>query len=742
MRSVAEDLDLLAGLDIDIPEPNAQPAANAAVSAAAQGHFFGPYQLIQEVGAGGVAKVMRARHIHPSFADKTFAVKVLHESLSQDPKVVALFRREAYVLSMLKHANVVQTFEAGAQDDKLFIAMEYVDGRDLDNMLVRCTKAQVPMPMPVMMHAVGEVLKGLTFAHELVDADNNSLNLIHRDVNPANVFISYDGRIKLGDFGVASITAGRVEKTRELAGKVGYFSPEQLSGDPVDHRADLFSVGVMMFEMLTGTRLFDGDDADAVLRLNRRAKIPKPSKLNPNIPSGLERVLLKALERKPQDRYASGRDMLEALRPYIPAPAGMRLAVASLMRRVFLGEHIAELQLREGLAGRSPSRGTGQLVDLLTHDDRAMAAFTELLTSRGYSVQAHRDLDGLCDSLLRQAPEVLMVDISGPGFEANDFNTVLASANAKVPVVAVSQDLDEMTIHRAHQIHAVDLLFKPYNIERVLTAMRGALTGHLPSLADDAIDRPAQNIRTLLVTNDLGLANRIAGIDQLGYALEVVPTAEQAFLRAEQISVQAVIYDAHPFNAGDRLFAGQFRASAGMGMVPIVFLMDETTRPMFRGMLIDRTQVLSRAAGPQDLVEALDALREDVRTGRTFMRYETDVPGEIRYGGRVFACTCIDVSRGGVMLQADHIPPVGTEVGATLRVPMAVPAISLVGRVIRVNLVKADGRDVAHVGVEFTNFAARSEQDLISFITALDRGHLHTRTLILDNQLGGHSRAR
>ena len=741
MGSVSEDLDLLDGLDIAIPEPNTQAASDAA-AAADGGQFFGPYQLIQEVGAGGVAKVMRARHIHPSFADKTFAVKVLHESLSQDPKVVALFRREAYVLSLLKHANVVQTFEAGAQEDKLFIAMEYVDGRDLDNMMVRCAKAQVPMTVSLMMHMVGEVLKGLTFAHELVDADNNSLNLIHRDVNPANVFVSYDGRIKLGDFGVASITAGRVEKSREIAGKVGYFSPEQLSGDPVDHRADLFSVGVMMFEMLTGTRLFDGDDADAVLRLNRRAKIPKPSKLNPNISAGLERALLKALERKPQDRYGSGREMLEALHDYIPAPAGMRLAVASMMRRVFLGEHIAELQLREGLAGRSPSRGTGQLVDLLTNDERAMAAFSELLTSRGYRVQAHRDLDALCDALLRQPPQVLMVDIAGPEFVSTDFNTVMASSPLKVPVVAISQALDEETIRRAHQVHAVDLLFKPYNIERVLTALRGASTGHLPSVADDMPERPAQNIRTMLVTNDLGLANRIAGLDKLGYDLEVVPSAELAFQRAEQISVQAVIYDAHPFNAADRLFAGQFRAAAGIGMVPIVFLMDEVTRPMFRGMLIDRTQVLPRGAGLPELVQALDTLREDTRAGRTFVRYEAEVPSEIRYGGRVFACTCIDVSRGGVMLQSEHIPPVGTEVGATLRVPLPVPPVSLVGRVVRVNLVKVNGRDVAQVGVEFSNFAPRSEQDLIAFITALDRGHLHTRTLILDNQLGGHSRAR
>src|SRR6478735_5394120 len=268
--------NLLDDLDVAIPEEGAVASAPTGDGGASQ--FVGPYQLIQEVGAGGVARVHRARHIHPQYADKPLAVKVLHEELSKDPKVVALFRREAYLLSLLKHPNVVQTFEAGAQDDRLFIAMEFIDGRDLDNMMLRCQRAKMPIPLPLQMHIIGDVLRALIYAHELCDNDNNILNLIHRDVNPANVFVSFDGRIKLGDFGVASITAGRVERSRELAGKVGYFAPEQLAGDPVDHRADLFDLGVMMFEMLCGARLFDAEDADQAMRLNKRAKIPKPTK--------------------------------------------------------------------------------------------------------------------------------------------------------------------------------------------------------------------------------------------------------------------------------------------------------------------------------------------------------------------------------------------------------------------------------------------------------------------------------
>jgi len=354
-----DSVNFLDGLDIDIPAAPlgvavATPAPAAEGSAPA---FFGPYQLIQNIGIGGVAKVMRARHIHPMYGETTFAVKILHEDLSRDPRVVALFRNEAYVLAMLNHPNIVRTFEAGVQDDKLFIAMEYIDGRDLDELAQRCKRARQPIPISIILHIIGEILKGLAFAHELADADGNRLNLVHRDVNPANVFLSYDGHVKLGDFGVAAIAAGQVEKNRELAGKIGYFAPEQLEGADVDRRADIFAVGVMLYEVLTGERLFAGDDTDKVMRLNRHAKVPRPSKANPEISSELEVIVLKALERRPCDRYASAHAMLEALTPVLPAAVDMSLAVAALVHKVFLHEHMNELQLREFLAGVGPGRG-------------------------------------------------------------------------------------------------------------------------------------------------------------------------------------------------------------------------------------------------------------------------------------------------------------------------------------------------------------------------------------------------
>jgi DNA-binding response OmpR family regulator len=675
--------------------------------------------------------VHRARHIHPQYADRALAVKVLHEELSKDPKVVALFRREAYVLALLKHPNVVQTFEAGAQDDRLFIAMEYIDGRDLDNMVARCQRAKMPIPLPLQMHIVGEVLRALIYAHELCDNDNNVLNLIHRDVNPANVFVSFDGRIKLGDFGVASITAGRVERSRELAGKVGYFAPEQLAGDPVDHRADLFALGVMMFEMLCGVRLFDAEDADQAMRLNKRAKVPKPTKLNPAIPPGLERAMLTALERKPQDRFASGRDMLKALEPFLPDPTGMHLAVAAIMRMVFLGEHMQELQLQEGLAGKSAARGTGQSVEVYTRDERGQVAFRELLVSRGYRVQVHGDLESLCDAVLRQTPQAILADVSQEEFSPHDFNAVVHSVADPIPVIAVSNGLDSEAIHHASAVGAVDLLFKPFNIERVLTSVRSTMAGHHYKHFDEQ-RAPSEHCRVMVVSADPNLSTRLnIDLTAKGFTVEVLGDPHAALARADEASFHLIVYDAHPATAADRLFAAQYRNSPGMGLVPILYLVDDAARSMFRGMLIDRTAVLSRAEVSAQIAQTLLALRNDSTTGRTFVRYHTQFPAELRYGGRVFPAAGIDVSRGGVMLQCDQIPPVGTPISVIMHLPAGLAAQAS-GRVIRVDLVRAGDRDLAQVGIEFDTFADRSEADLIGFIRHLDSGQGLTPTLRLD----------
>ncbi|MBI5508727.1 MAG: protein kinase [Deltaproteobacteria bacterium] len=730
-----DTVNLLDGLDVDIPvEPPAGTKTQATPSGPA---FFGPYQLIQDIGAGGVAKVMRARHIHPGYAESSFAIKILHDELSQNPQVVALFRNEAYVLSMLNHANIVRTFEAGVQDQKLFIAMEYIDGRDLDELAMRCKRARQLIPIPVVLHIIGEILKGLDYAHALLDADGNRLNLVHRDVNPANVFLSYDGHVKLGDFGVSAIAAAEVEKARELAGKLGYFAPEQLEGAEVDQRADLFAVGVMLYEVLTGERLFVGDDTDKVMRLNRRAKVPRPSKVNPAISPELEAILLKALERRPQDRYETAGEMLQALQPMLPAASDMSLGVAALVRKVFLREHLSELQLREGLAGVGPDRGSGQLIALCTRDVKAQAAFNELLLSRGYRVETHEIAQTFVESVSSlNPPDMILVDVASAGFAAEVFNGALANSTRLVPVVAVTEGLEPQWIRAATAVGAVDILYKPFNIDRVLAAVRATIMAATTSQASPATavsETPKSHARVLLLSIDLKLVERVTnGLQKRGFEIDVTPTLAEGVERVTINSYQAVIFDSQlPSCAAGRV-AESFRGRAGLGLVPIIYLADAGAQ-LAAGSEADRSAVRSRNDPAVVLAETINRLRADIRHGRTFVRFTTDCAAELRYGGRVFAARAVDMSRGGVMLRCEQMPPVGTDVSVSFRLGDSAPAVEATGHVVRVDLPTEGAQHDAGagIGVEFDRFAGKGEADLIHYLSTFDRRPARRQTIIL-----------
>jgi len=727
---MSESINLLDGLDIDLPDAGQGGAPGAGGPAAggtggSEAHFFGPYQLIQQVGSGGVARVMRARHIHPRYAETTFAIKILHKELSQDPKVLELFRHEAFVLSLLKHPNIVQTFEAGSQDGELFIAMEYIDGRDLDNMLTRCRKAKSPVPLVVAMHIVAEALKGMTYAHELCDADGKHLNLVHRDVNPANVFMSYDGRVKLGDFGVASIAAGHTdEKHRTVTGKVGYFAPEQLNGSEPDQRADVFALGVTMFELLTTTRLFEGDTVDEIMRANKRVKVPKPSSLCAEITPPLEEILLTALEAKPSNRFQTARDMLIALRPFVPPPIGMGLAVAALMRKIFLTEHIQELQLREGLAG-GVARGSGQLVAVCTPDERGQKAFAELLLSRGYRATVIAGVDKLAGILISPTPPMaLLMDVCGQGFSPAQCVAAIARSPRPVPIVAVSDALAPRWIHYADAIGAVDLVFKPFNIERVLSSVRAAMTGaaSISSVVNNEVASSATvTPRVLLISRDPSVITRLSsGFGENDFDVDVVASGTEAIERTRVASYHAVILDAHPGSSADRHFASQLRACPAMGLVPVVYLTEQESLAQFNGVEADRCAVRPRSDAPVVIGDVLKRLWADTRLGRTFIRFAIVMPVELRYGGRAFTAETIDLSRGGIRVHCAQMPPVGTAVGLAMRLPGIAVSIEVACKVVRVDIPVESTNRMAAIGVEFERFAGRAEAEYITYLCSLD----------------------
>ena len=542
-----DETNLLEGLDIELPAevPSQGELSHQAPLIEGPGNelerqFLGPYELIARIGHGGVAIVYRARHMHPGYAHQLLAIKVLHEHLSQDPKVIELFRREARVLSLIKHPNVVETSEAGVQDGRMFLVMEYIDGRDLENLLWRVRQLNLQVPQAILLHVVAEILRGLDYAHALRDFDNTALDLVHRDVNPANVFIAFDGRVKLGDFGVTSVMAAPNKRPGEVAGKVGYFSPEQLAGETTQKTADLFAVGVMLFEILSGQRLFEATTPEASMRKNAAAKVPDLRALAPQVSEGLIEVTLKALARRPADRFQTANDMLAALAPYLAERRAVTLALRSLMRTAFVLDHSRELTLRQRLHGVGPRHRAVPIVDIITTEAEAQRALAQLLEREGLIPRVHVSVESLYTAQAKQpAPVVLwglQAEEVAPGHSPG---TALPQAH----VIAMGRSLDADAIAWAINLGAEDLLFRPLPPERVLNAVRAGVAAREQLRAQEPPIVP-QRLRMLVITDDLQLlGDWHKEFGAQGYQVAHVTSIDRALLQTERRSYELVVVD-------------------------------------------------------------------------------------------------------------------------------------------------------------------------------------------------------
>ena len=282
---------------------------------------FGEYELLERIGTGGMAEIFRARKRGPSGFEKVMVIKRVLPELAQNRAFINLLIAEARVTSLLNHPNIVQIHELGDVDGTYYIAMEFVDGADLLNLLSRCTKERLRVPMEVGVHIVSEVARGLAHAHAATDREQRPLNIIHRDVSPSNILISRFGDVKIMDFGVAradlEISVAREQDRGILKGKLGYMSPEQVTGRPIDRRSDIFALGVVLFECLTLKRLFVGQsDAQTLLNI-RDADVEPRFKRHSYLPKAVRQILRKALAKEPDDRYQTATDFQEALLDYL-----------------------------------------------------------------------------------------------------------------------------------------------------------------------------------------------------------------------------------------------------------------------------------------------------------------------------------------------------------------------------------------------------------------------------------------
>lgn len=278
---------------------------------------YGKYELLERIGSGGMAEVYRARQQGVGGFQKTVVIKRLRPKHASDEALSGLFIEEAKLAADVHHPNIVQVFELGElEHGELYIAMEYVPGSDLRRLLEHAAKAERPVPAWLSVHVAIEVLKALEHAHALVDEAGRPRNLVHCDVTPENVFLSRDGDVKLGDFGVAhDDTRAKSTLSDQAKGKLPYMSPEQVLEQPIDARSDLFSLAVMLWESLSRRRLFPGRTPSEVMAQVCASPRPPPSRYARNLPARLDRVILEALSPDREDRFASAAEFRVALEP-------------------------------------------------------------------------------------------------------------------------------------------------------------------------------------------------------------------------------------------------------------------------------------------------------------------------------------------------------------------------------------------------------------------------------------------
>ena len=303
---------------------------------------FGRYYLLGLIARGGMAEVYRARAQVGS--RRLLAVKVMRPQLAREARFVDMFHREGKLALLLSNRCIVETLELGQHDGRHFITMEYIGGRDLTQVLRRCQETGQRIPVPHAVYIAARIAEGLHFAHTLAGPDGRPLSIVNRDVSPSNVRLSYDGDVKLLDFGIAQALMKFTSEIGILKGKFSYMSPEQIRGMPLDARTDVFSVGIILHEMLTTEKLFRGDTEFALMEKVRKAEVPAPSEFNRRVTAELDAISLKALAPHVADRYQTAAQLAADLDALIGGYRFDPKELRQFMRQLFRKEHAKELE--------------------------------------------------------------------------------------------------------------------------------------------------------------------------------------------------------------------------------------------------------------------------------------------------------------------------------------------------------------------------------------------------------------
>ena len=305
---------------------------------------FGKYQLLDKIAEGGMAELFRAKLTGAQGFEKLIAIKRILPNLSGEENLLAAFIDEAKLAALLHHENIIQIYDFGSMDDQYFIAMEYLFGKDLRAISRTVRKKDQELGLENILYIICRICAGLDYSHNLKDLHGKALSIIHRDINPQNILITYEGQVKIIDFGIAK-AASHNTKTREnlIKGKLAYMSPEQANGQAIDHRSDIFSTGIILYELLADRRMFQGETMH-VLSLVREAQYDPPEEVIPNLAPKLNTILHRALAKDPDERFRHAGEMLADIEEFM-FELSLRpnaRSFAGYMKELFEEEHAQE----------------------------------------------------------------------------------------------------------------------------------------------------------------------------------------------------------------------------------------------------------------------------------------------------------------------------------------------------------------------------------------------------------------
>jgi eukaryotic-like serine/threonine-protein kinase len=329
---------------------------------------FGPYYLFDFIGKGGMAEIFLAKTLTELGTERLCVIKRILPHLNRDKNFCEMLINEAKIVANLSHANVVKTQQLGQIDQQYYIAMEYVEGVDLNRLLGTLSRAGSALPLQFALYIIIETLKGLDYAHRATDTSGNPYNIIHRDVSPTNVLISNEGEVKLCDFGIAKVTQPGLDSEephldeQHVKGKMAYMSPEHVAGKPIDQRADLFAVGILLWELLNGRRLYKSKDADETFHRASQAVIPPIVNRGFDEFEMLSAVVKKALSKDVERRFANGREFIRAIEDYLHVTGQV---VSQLRFSEFLMDNLGDVLMD---MRRKREQQAGALANILKND--------------------------------------------------------------------------------------------------------------------------------------------------------------------------------------------------------------------------------------------------------------------------------------------------------------------------------------------------------------------------------------